>query len=143
MSDSLYIDNDTPDDPAPAKAAGSSKVESPLDRLKEKISAKVTRPEVILEVPDRPGVALKISPNITQKQMKAWRRNAGEDTRNGMDPTKFAAYVVGHTTIGIEMDEEEVFDENGFPLNFASADILASTDCTRPVPDAVMAFFPH
>lgn len=150
MSDSLYVDDD---DQIPAHAtsaasaeAASGKQESPLDRLKEKISAKVERPRVIIEVPDRAGVALIISPNITQKQMKSWRRNAGEDSRNGLDPTKFAAYVVGSTTVGIEMDGEEVFDDDGFQLNFASADILRSTGTTRPVPDAVMAFFhtdPH
>lgn len=147
MSDSLYVDesDDSSAPSAPAKKK-SNAVESPLNRLKETISKKVERPLILLEVPDRDGVYLRISPNVSQNQMKAWRRNAGEDSKKGMDPTKFAAYVVGHTTVGIEMDGEEVFDEDGNSLNFASKDILDSTGSTRPVPDAVLAFFnldPH
>lgn len=151
MSDSLYIDEESSDSnpkPAPAASisASSMSVDTPLSRLKEKISQKIERPLILLEVPDREGVFLRISPNVTQNQMKAWRRNAGEETKKGMDPTKFAAYVVGHCTVGIEMDGEEVLDEDGNSLNFASRDILQSTGTTRPVPDAVLAFFnldPH
>lgn len=138
------------DEEKPAKKAtpltAAMPEETPLERLRKTISAKVERPMVLLEVPDRPEVCLRISPNITQKAMKAWRKNAGEDTKKGLDPTIFAAYVIGHTTIGIEINNEEVFDEDGHPLNFASADILSSTQTTRPVPDAVLAFFntdPH
>lgn len=147
MSDSLYVDeNDSTPDAVKASKSKSAPTVTPLSRLKETISKKVERPIIHLEVPDRDGVFLKISPNVTQHQMKAWRRNAGEDSKKGMDPTKFAAYVIGHTTVGIIMDGEEVFDEDGNALNFASKDILESTDTTRPVPDAVLAFFnldPH
>ena len=44
------------------------------------------------------------------------------------------------------MDDEEVMDEDGNRLNFASDIILSTTETTRPVPDAVRAFFgvdPH
>lgn len=148
MSDSLYIDEGSSEpEPKPAPSGlPATPTDSPLSRLKETISKKIQRPTILLEVPDREGVFLRISPNVTQTQMKAWRRNAGEDTKKGMDPTKFAAYVVGHTTIGIEMDGEEVFDDDGNSLNFASRDILQSTGASRPVPDAVLAFFnldPH
>jgi hypothetical protein len=145
MSDSLYTDESESFQPDAVKATSGSS-NSPLSRLKETISKKVQRNMILLEVPDRDDVYLRISPNITQQQMKSWRRNAGEDSKKGLDPTKFAAYVIGHTTIGIEMGGEEIFDEDGNALNFASKDILESTDTTRPVPDAVLAFFnldPH
>jgi len=146
MTESLYIEENEPSaEPAKASKAKASIV-SPLSRLKETISKKVERSVIHLEVPDRKGVYLIISPNVAQNQMKSWRRNAGEDSKKGMDPTKFAAYVVGHTTTGIIMDGEEVFDADGNSLNFASKDVLESTDTTRPVPDAVLAFFnldPH
>jgi hypothetical protein len=149
MSEPLY----TEDTPEPQKASKSSKTAaeavvetSPLQRLKETISKKVERPEIIINVPERPGVQLRIRPNITQQQMKAWRRNAGEDTKAGMDATKFACYLVGHTTDGILIDGEEVHDDEGHELNFASREVLKMTDTTRPVPDAVREFFgvdPH
>lgn len=147
MSDTLYVDDSDSSDAGPKPTKGKSSVTvSPLSRLKETISKKVERTVIHLEVPDRENVYLKISPNVTQGQMKSWRKNAGEDTKKGMDPTKFAAFVIGHTTIGIIMNGEEVFDDDGNALNFASKDILESTDCVRPVPDAVLTFFnldPH
>lgn len=144
-AESLYSD-DMPAAPKAGKSPSKPKGETMLDRLKEVISSKVERPPVLLEVPSRPGVKLRISPNISQNQIRAWRRNSGEDTKAGMDSTKFACYVIGHSTVGIVMDDEEVMDEDGNRLNFASEIILNTTETTRPVPDAVRAFFgvdPH
>lgn len=124
----------------------SVREETQLDRLRSVVKKKVERPVVHIQVPERPGVSIKVSPNITQSQMKNWRKNAGEDSRNGLDPTKFACLVIGHTTVGICMDDEEIFDENSNSLNFAHPSILEMTETTRPVPDAVRAMFgvdPH
>ncbi len=133
----LYEEADQSVKAAKTKATRS---ETPLDRLLSVISSKVEIPPVILDVPSRPGVKLRISPNVSQQQIRAWRKNAGEDSKHGMDSTKFAAYVIGNTTIGILFNEEEV-EEDGHALNFASPSILAATDAARPVPDAVRAFF--
>lgn len=132
---------DTPATPAVATAQPTV-----LEQLKSVVSKKVERPNVYIEVPERPGVNLVISPNITQHQIKSWRKNAGEDSKNGMDTVKFAAYVVGNTTVGIMMNGEIVTDENGYEVNFASPAILQMTQTSRPVPDCVAAFFgiePH
>ena len=145
MTDKLY------EDPAPvAKRSASSKdvdnEPSVLDKLRERITKKVERPIKLLDVPERPGVTLKISPNISQHKLRSWRKNSGEDSKNGMDATKFACYVVGTTTVGMIVDGVEVFDENGYNLNFASQAILDMTDTSRPIPEAVIAFFglePH
>jgi hypothetical protein len=120
--------------------------ETPLSRLREVITKKVERSVVLLEVPERPGVHVRISPNITQNQMRNWRKQAGEDSRNGLDATKFACMVIGHTAVGIEIDGEEVFDDNGNEVTFASPALLEMTETTRPLPDCVRAFFgvdPH
>lgn len=133
----------------PAKKAvpsKSAKEQTVLDQLTAAIKKKVERPTVHLEVPERPGVKLIISPNISQQQLRSWRRNAGEDTKNGLDSLKFACAVVGHTTTGIIFGDEEVFDDSGNPLTFASDLIMEMTETTRPHPDCVRAFFgvdPH
>jgi len=145
MSESLYTE-DTPEPQKTSKTTKSAIETSPLERLKETIAKKVERPTITINVPERPGVQLRIRPNITQQQMKSWRRNSGEDTKAGMDASKFACYLVGHTTDGILIDGEEVFDNEGNGLNFASKEVLKMTDTTRPVPDAVREFFgvdPH
>lgn len=119
---------------------------SVLDRLRTELSKKVERPTIQLEVPERPGVTVEISPNITQHQLRTWRKNSGENTKPGFDPTKFACYVIGHTTTGIFMDGQEVLSDAGNSLSFASPEILEMTDTTRPLPDCILAFFgidPH
>ena len=155
MSDSLYEEGaeaSASDSKSTTKKAKSETVgalpmeETVLDRLKQVIEAKVERQVVLLEVPDRPGVHLRISPNISQAQMKAWRKNAGEESKNGLDPIRFACQVVGQTTVGIEIEGEEAFDDSGNSLNFAAPEVLEMTDASRPVPDAVRNFFgtdPH
>jgi hypothetical protein len=149
---SLYTSEDSDDVKAGKKPSGRDsglstvKEETQLDRLRSVVKKKVERPIVHIQVPERPGVSIKVSPNITQSQMKNWRKNAGEDSRNGLDATKFACLVIGHTTIGICIDDEEIFDDNGNNLNFAHPSILEMTETTRPVPDAVRAMFgvdPH
>lgn len=143
MTDELYDDSPIA---TGKKTLSRTKEETVLDRLRDTISKKVERPTVMIDVPARDGVKLRIAPNISQTQMKAWRRNSGEDTKNGMDATKFACYVIGHCTTGIFMNGEEVFDSNGNRMNFAAAEILDMTGSSRPVPDAVRAFFgidPH
>lgn len=148
MADSLYDKAD--DGSTTAKKDTSLGVLPPeekiLDRLKALISTRVERDVVLVEVPDRKDVLLRISPNITQAQMKAWRKSSGEETKNGLDPTKFACQVIGQTCVGIEMEGKEVFDDAGNPLNFAAPEILEMTSAVRPVPDAVRNFFgtdPH
>jgi hypothetical protein len=129
----------------PAAKPAAQKEETLLARLTETIKKKVERSHVYLDVPEREGVTIKISPNITQQQMRNWRKQAGEDTRNGMDATKFACIVIGATTAGICMSGEEVFDEDGYELNFAASQLFEMTDTTRSI-DCVKVFFgvdPH
>ena len=118
MAESLYSEEATSDIDTPLektkKTSGSlAKDKEPtlLDKLTKSIEAEVRRKDVYINVPERPNVAIKISPNISQGQVRRWRKDAGEDTKNGMDATKFAAFVIGHTTEGILFSNEEVKDE--------------------------------
>lgn len=147
MADELYevIGDDLAKKASP-KAPTIKSAPTVLDQLKEALSRKVERPSVFLEVPERPGITIEVSPNITQNQIRAWRRNAGEDTKNGMDATKFACAVIGHTTIGIFINGEQAVEDDGVPLTFGSDLVLQMTSTTRPIPDCVRAFFgidPH
>jgi hypothetical protein len=116
-----------------------------LEQLTAVIAKKVTRPDIFINVPERPGVTLLISPNITQQQIKAWQKNAGSESKTGLDAVKFACQVIGHTVRGVYLNGEEVL-ENGKSLGFASPAILKMTGATRALPDAVQKFFgldPH
>jgi hypothetical protein len=125
----------------PSASAG----ESTLDKLRAELTKRVRRPEIFLEVPERPSIAVRYSPNITQNQVRAWRRNSGEDTKNGMDATKFACYVLANTCTGIMLDGELARNERGEELVFGSDDIMKMMDADR-VQDAIRAIYvvePH
>lgn len=129
-----------------AKAADKKNEPTLLDQLSAAVRRKVERPQVLLAVPERPNVKLIISPNISQNQVRNWRKSAGEDSKNGMDALRFACLVVGSTTVGMMFNDEEVRDPDGNELTFASDLILEMTETTRPQPDCVRAFFgvdPH
>lgn len=133
-------------DPTPMTATPSGSAPTLLNQLRDTLKKKVERPTVLLEVPERPGLKLKISPNITQNQMKSWRKNAGEETKNGIDATKFASQVIAFTTIGFVLNGEEVIDDNGNSLNFAHPLVKEMTNAGRPWPEAVVNLFgldPH
>jgi hypothetical protein len=143
MSDEIFT---TSEQPSPKKSVQVDKPTTVLDQLKDILAKKVERDPVYIEVPERPGVTIQVSPNITQHQLRSWRKNAGEDTKNGMDATKFACAVIGHTCTGIFVNGEQVVNEDDIGLTFASEAILGMTNTTRPIPDCVRAFFgidPH
>jgi hypothetical protein len=125
----------------------SAKVEGTniLDKLKSELSKKVRRPEIHLEIPERPSMVVRYSPNINQNQVRAWRRNSGEDTKNGMDATKFACYVLANTCSGVLIDNELVVDKNNEPVVFGSDEIMKMVDAER-VQEAIRAIYvvePH
>jgi hypothetical protein len=143
------------EDAAPAKGRTASSQKSTtsgvsqptvLDRLKETIGKKIERKNVFIEIPERPGVMIEVSPNITQHKLKAWRKQCGEDSKNGIDALKFACTIVAQTTCGIYINDEQAVDEDGYPFTLASDEILSMVGTDRVIPDGVRLFFgvdPH
>lgn len=155
MAESLYSDDQTTDQISTKKSkedkfllpnTKSEVQDTLLQKLTATISTKVSRKDVFINVPERPRVTLRISPNITQLQVRKWRKEAGDETKNGMDATKFASLVIGHTCTGVIFGDEEVHDDEGFAITFGHDQMLTMTNTSRPIPDAVRAFFgldPH
>lgn len=126
--------------------ADNNQEDNVLSQLRKVISKKVEREEIFINVPERPGVLVRISPNISQGQMRAWRKNAGEDTKKGLDTLKFSAQLIAATCTGILVNDQFVEDARGTKLTFASPEIMEMTGTSRPHPDCVLAFFgvePH
>lgn len=117
-----------------------------LDQLKEEISREVSRPDIEMPVPERKGVSVRFSPNISNDQLKAWRRNATNRKTEELDSIKFSCYVIGQTVTGIYFNDELVLDDEGNNITFASPVIMEMTNTDRPLPDAIRAFYavdPH
>ena len=116
-----------------------------LDQLRSELKKKVRRPDVYLEVPERPNMAVRFSPNISQHQIRAWRRNSGEDTKAGLDSVKFACFVLANTCTGILLNNEVVVDEDGNPVLFGDEAIIDMVEANT-VSEAIRAIFvvePH
>jgi len=124
----------------PQTTVGKAEEPTLLDQLKAVIAKKVERPNVFIEVPERPGVKLLVSPNLTQAQIRNWQKQCGSETQKGLDSTKFACTVVGHATKGVFFQGQEVLDDS-WPVGFASKPILDMTGTDRAIPDAVQRFF--
>ncbi|MBT6198993.1 MAG: hypothetical protein HOI21_00470 [Bacteroidetes Order II. Incertae sedis bacterium] len=120
---------------------------SVLEQLRNVVEQKVERTEIEINVPEREGVSVRFSPNVTQQQLRAWRRNSGENSKDGFDPLRFACYVVGSTCTGILINDEIVENPtSGIALTFASDAILEMTGDARPIPDGIRNFYgidPH
>ena len=132
--------------PTAAQDTDTPKESNVLAKLREEVSKKIERPEIEIRVPERPSISVVFSPNVTQAQINAWRRNSGDNTKAGMDATKFACLVIGNTCRGILVDDVEVFNEDGAPLTFASPEILEMLEVSRPIPDGIKAMYgldPH
>lgn len=117
-----------------------------LDQLKMEISKEVTRPEIEIAVPERPGVTVRFSPNITNERLKAWRRNCTNRKTEELDSIKFSCYIIGQTVTGIYFNDELVLDNDGNIITFASPVMMEMTGTDRPLPDAIRAFYgvdPH
>jgi len=137
--------------PTPAKTRPErdlvGKVETPniVDQLRSELRKKVRRPDVYLEVPERPNMAIRFSPNLTQHQIRAWRRNSGEDTKAGLDSVKFSCYVLANTCTGIMLNNEMVTDDNANELIFSDDQIMAMVEADT-VAECIKAIYvvePH
>ena len=146
----MSTDNDIIDIPSSEEPASPARKQARritvLDQLKDEISKEVTRPEIEMAVPERKGVSVRFSPNITNEQLKAWRRNSTNRKTDELDSIKFSCYVVGQTVTGIYFNDELVLDDDGNAITFASPVVLEMTGTDRPLPDAIRAFYavdPH
>ena len=121
------IDLDTPKMAATEMSADEPTL---LARLKSSLSKKVERESILLEVPERPEMVVRYSPNISQHQVKQWRKNSGADRKEGMDSVRFSCHVLANTCIGLLIDGQEV-TENGVPMTFSYEAVMNMLGVSR------------
>jgi hypothetical protein len=105
--------------PRPEELAGSS----PLDLLKQVISGEVEHEPLTLPVPKRRGVAITYNTELDNDLLTAWRkRSMYDDSRDGVDPLKFACIVLTNKAVGFTIHGRPV-TADGHPLTFASSEV--------------------
>lgn len=149
MSEEIYTfgTSSTKDDIVIDKAPPAATVideTSMLDMLRKTLAKKVERPEILLEVPQRPELVVIYSPNISNHQMKSWRRSSGSERKEGLDSIRFACHVLANTCVGMMLNGAEI-TENGDPVTFSHEVIMKMVGASR-VFDAVLGVYavdPH
>lgn len=114
--------------------------ESVLAGLAAELEKEVSRPLVEIEVPDRKGVSVVFDPNFRVKTMQRWYKQAGSESRKGLDTIHFATIVIAQTTRQIKFNGK-VAEVDGVPLNFVSPKLLEMVDADSAIPEGVVRFY--
>lgn len=103
-----------------------------LEQLTTALAKEIVRPDIEIDVPERDGISIQYSPNITQERLRQWRKNSGESSKRGLDSVKFASYVIGDTCKGIYVNHEQAVSPSGVGLTFTSREIWEMSDADSP-----------
>jgi hypothetical protein len=125
---------------APSEDKDSKNV---LSQLRAIVAEEVNLPDVEIEVKMRPGVSVIYSPNISNAQLKSWRKKSSNRKTGELDNIKFACLVVGDTVREILVNGEVATEDDGSPLVFSSkefADVM-DVDMAQIVPHGIRDFF--
>jgi hypothetical protein len=114
--------------------------DSVLVGLEAELQKEVSRPLIEIPVPDREGVSVVFDPNFRVKTMQRWYKQAGSESRKGLDTIHFATIVIAQTVHQIKFNGQ-VAEVDGVPLNFVSSKLLQMVDADSAVPEGVVRFY--
>lgn len=125
---------------APSEDKDSKNV---LSQLRAIVAEEVNLPDVEIEVKMRPGVSVIYSPNISNAQLKSWRKKSTNRKTGELDNIKFACLVVGDTVREILVNGEVATEDDGSPLVFSSKEFadMMDVDMAQIVPHGIRDFF--
>lgn len=114
-----------------------------LSQLRAIVQEEVLLPEVEIEVKQRPGVSVVYSPNISNAQLKSWRKKSTNRKTGELDDIKFACLVVGDTAEEIHLNGEPATLEDGSPLRFNTQEFadMMDVEMFEIVPHGIRDFF--
>lgn len=131
--------DDTPADPDVAPVAAAN----PLDFLRLELAEEVTTDDLVLDVPGRPGYAVRYGTVVRFEEVEAWRKRAS-DKKGNADALRLGAIILANRCHAIIRNGVEL-EVDGEVVTFAHDAILEATGTHRAV-DAVVAFYgrdPH
>lgn len=142
--DPVRVLDAVPGDPvfAPPTADEVGPAPSITSQLQQALAAPTRRPDVVLEVKERPGVGIRFDCNISDEQRKAWQRRAtskkgGRGGNEGtLDEMLFSAIVVANQARAILFGGEEAPAVDGHPLTFTLRelwDMVGAADAVTAV----------
>lgn len=114
-----------------------------LSQLRALVSEEVSLPDIEIEVKQRPGVSVIYSPNISNAQLKNWRKRCTNRKTGELDNIKFACLVVGDTAREIHLHGEPAVMDNGSILSFATQEFadMMGVEKSEIVPFGMRDFF--
>jgi hypothetical protein len=112
---------------------------SDLQALADELAPTITEP-VDVEVPLRPGYALRCRTDFTGKDLDKWRKAARDKGFvEGIDGVKFSALILGATTVAVLKNGRPITSQ-GSDVTFATAEFRGMLG-TRDVETSVRKMF--
>ena len=114
-----------------------------LSQLRAIVMEEVNLPDVEIEVKQRSGVSVVYSPNISNAQLRGWRKKCTNRKTGELDNIKFACLVVGDTAQEIHVNGDPAICDDGSPLVFNSNEFaeMIGVEKFEIVPHGIRDFF--
>lgn len=108
----------------PQDLSSPTKMENPLDALRETITAAVERPDLVLAVLTRPGLTVRYATSIDMEHIQRWRKNSHDKTApDNFNMLKFSLLVLANTCKAMALRNTEPVGADGKPLTFISREL--------------------
>lgn len=134
-------DDDQDDTFSPRVVSAATTGPDPLAALRETITAAVSKPDVVLEVLTRPGMAIRFSTNLDLDVIQQWRRRSHDKSQpDNFNLLKFAQLVIANQSEAFSLNGQEPTGQDGQPISFRSNEVLEWTGTKRAL-DAVRAIY--
>lgn len=97
---------------------------SPLEALKSVLAVEVSRPPLVLPVPERPGVSVRFDANVDSRKFLLWQKKGKEKQAGDVhNPLKSAIAAISDQTEAILVNGNVVLDDNDNPVTFRSVEL--------------------
>lgn len=93
---------------------------TPFAQLEALLAEEVQKPPVTLDIPGRPGMAMRFNTNVESDLLQAWQKRNTRKIRGKeeTDPMRLAATILASTAEALIFKGQEMTDEDGDLLNF-------------------------
>lgn len=112
-----------------------------LAELEAELKREVRNAPIVLNVPGRPGMAIRFDVNIESNAVQTWRKQSqNKSMQDNFDGLKFSSLVIANKAECILYNGTPALTEDGDELNFKNPVLLTMVGATRAL-DAVRKLY--
>lgn len=109
---------------APEALSDPTKMDNPLEALRDTIVSAVERPDLVLAVLTRPGLTIRYATSVDMEHLQRWRKSAEDKSApDKFNLLKFSLLVLANTCKAMALRGQEPVGSDGKPLTFISREL--------------------